>query len=80
VASFGNEAVVVASRNNYEVKVNGESRGYGVEPFQVVGIPNSLAAKRCQIDAKADAAANRDQMHRRSGNWHGAARRRHLVI
>jgi bla regulator protein blaR1 len=35
---------------------------YGVEPFQVVGIPNSLAAKRYQIDAKADAAANRDQM------------------
>jgi hypothetical protein len=27
VASFGNEAVVVASRNNYEVKVNGESEG-----------------------------------------------------
>jgi beta-lactamase regulating signal transducer with metallopeptidase domain len=35
---------------------------YGVEPFQVVGIPNSLAAKRYKIDAKADAAANRDQM------------------
>ena len=35
---------------------------YGVEPFQVVGVPNSLASNRYQIDAKAGDTANRDQM------------------
>jgi uncharacterized protein (TIGR03435 family) len=35
---------------------------YGVEPFQVVGGPNGLMSSRYQIDAKADAAASRDQM------------------
>lgn len=35
---------------------------YGVEPFQVVGVPDSLASQRYQIDAKADAATSRDQM------------------
>jgi uncharacterized protein (TIGR03435 family) len=35
---------------------------YGVEPFQVVGIPNSLTSGRYQIDAKADGGASRDQM------------------
>jgi uncharacterized protein (TIGR03435 family) len=35
---------------------------YGVESFQVVGVPNSLTSKRYQIEAKADAARSRDQM------------------
>ena len=35
---------------------------YGVEPFQVVGVPNWLASQRYQIEAKADAAASRDRM------------------
>jgi len=35
---------------------------YGVEPFQVVGGPNSLMSERYEIDAKADAAASRDQV------------------
>jgi uncharacterized protein (TIGR03435 family) len=35
---------------------------YGVEPFEVVGGPNWLTSERYQIDAKADAAASRDQM------------------
>ncbi len=35
---------------------------YGVAPFQVVGGPNGLISSRYQIDARADAAASRDQM------------------
>jgi len=35
---------------------------YGVEPFQVVGGPTGLMSNRYQIDARADAAASRDQM------------------
>ncbi len=35
---------------------------YGVEPFQVEGVPEPLASSRFQIDAKADGAASRSQM------------------
>jgi uncharacterized protein (TIGR03435 family) len=35
---------------------------YGVEPFQVVGGPSWLESQRYEIDAKADAAASRDQL------------------
>ena len=30
---------------------------YGVEPYQVVGVPDPLTSRRYQIDAKADGAA-----------------------
>jgi uncharacterized protein (TIGR03435 family) len=35
---------------------------YGVEPYQVVGVPDPLTSRRYQIDATADGAASRDEM------------------